>query len=166
MPPPWTKPLEIDRLAGDGAEVDFAIPLTELSGLRSLPGGITGEARGRVRFVREQGVVVAELALGGIATLECQRCLKPMQLPLDSLTRVALVASEAEVDRVPDELEPELAAGGRISLGQLITEELLLMLPIVPLHTGSTACPSAPVAQEPGSQTHKPLAGLAELLKR
>jgi uncharacterized protein len=166
MPPPWTKPLEIDRLAGAGAEVEFVIPLAELSGLRSLPGQITGEARGRVHFVREQGVAVAQLLLGGTATLECQRCLKPLQLPLDSRTRVALVASEAEVDRVPHELEPVLAAGGRISLGELITEELLLMLPIVPLHAGSAACPSTPGTQEPGSQTHKPLADLAELLKR
>ena len=60
-----------------------------------------------------------------------------------------------------------LAEGGHISIGQLITEELLLMLPIVPLHEGGSACASAPVTMdEKGADTHRPFAGLGELLKR
>jgi uncharacterized protein len=168
MSPPWSRPLEVDRLADDEAVVDFAVPLAELSGQRSLRGGVMGSVSGRVRFSREQGVAVAELALRGAVTLECQRCLRPVELGLDTLTRVALIASEAEAPRVPADLEPVLAAGGRISIGELITEELLLTLPIVPLHEMGGECTSAPVAaatQERG-ETHKPFARLAELLKR
>ena len=165
MSPPWSKPLEIDRLAEAQADVDFTVPLGELSGLRSLRVGVTGTARGRVHFAREQGVAVAELSLHGSVTLECQRCMKPMRLPFDTATKVALIASEAEAGRVSGDLEPVLAGGGRISIGELITEELSLMLPIVPLHVDSRECASGPGA-EPAGETHRPFARLGELLKR
>jgi uncharacterized protein len=167
MPPTWSKPLEVDRLAGADADVDFVIPLAELSGLRSLREGIAGSVSGRVHFAREQGFAAAQLTLSGTVTLECQRCMKPMQLPLETTARVALIAAEAEAGRVPADLEPVLAAGGRISLGELITEELLLMLPIVALHADSDACAAAAAAvRDSGSETHRPFAGLGELLKR
>jgi len=168
MSPPWSRPLEVDRLADGEADIDFAIPLAELSGLRSLRGGVGGSVSGRVRFSREAGFAVAELTLRGSATLECQRCLRPMELALETLTRVALIASEAEGQRVPADLEPVLAAGGRITIGELVTEELLLTLPIVPLHAAGGECTSAPAAAalKEGGETHRPFARLAELLKR
>jgi len=88
--------------------------------------------------------------------------------------RVALLPSEADVARVPEDLEPMLAPGGRISVDELIEEELMLFLPIVPLHTdpaGSQTC----AASSPGSEaaaggspepTHRPFERLQELLKR
>ena len=63
------------------------------------------------------------------------------------------------------ELEPVLAAGGRTSIAQLLTEELLLALPIVPLHEESAQCAAAEDAP-PSGETHRPFAGLADLLKR
>ncbi|HKD55822.1 MAG TPA: DUF177 domain-containing protein [Steroidobacteraceae bacterium] len=167
MSPPWSKPLEVDRLAEARAEVDFAIPLAELPGLRSARPEIGGEVHGRVSFGREQGFAAAQLSMRGVATLTCQRCMQPLPLPLETATRVALITSEAEASRVGDDLEPVLAEGGRISVGQLITEELLLMLPIVPLHEGDGNCASAPAATaETGLETHRPFARLGELLKR
>src|SRR5262249_10496322 len=34
MSPPWSKPLDIDRLADGEADIDFAVPLAELPRLR------------------------------------------------------------------------------------------------------------------------------------
>lgn len=166
MSEPWSRPLEVDRLADGGAGVDFAVPLAELHGLAA---GVAGSVAGRARFVRTQGLAVAEVTVRGAATLECQRCMQPMRVPIDTVVKVALVESEADVARVPSELEPVLAPGGRISIGELITEELLLTLPIVALHGEGEPC-AAPPAQAPGGapgqDTHKPFARLADLLKR
>ena len=161
------RPLEVDRLVDGGVDVDFDVPLAELPALRAARAGVSGEVRGRACFSREQGVAVAELSVNGSAVLECQRCLRPMELPLATLTRIALVPSVAEAGRLPPDLEPVLAEGGRISMEQLLTEELLLSLPIVPLHAGGR-CPSgAPETAAPRrSETHRPFANLAELLKR
>ena len=165
---PWSQPLEVDRLADGRAAVDFAIPLAELSGLRSLGAGVGGSIRGRVQFAREEGVPVADLTFSGTVLVQCQRCLQPMERSLERVSRIALIASEDEAARVPPEWEPVLAAGGRISMGELLTEELLLLLPIVPLHE-EPECTSEPAAAErvaSDGETHRPFANLADLLKR
>ena len=156
----------MDRLADGGAEIDFAVPLAELPGMAA---GVAGRVAGRARFARTQGLPVVELTVRGAATLECQRCMQPMSVPIERLVKVALVASEADVARVPPELEPVLAPGGRISIGELITEELLLTLPIVALHGEGEPCAATPPETATGEQaqdTHKPFARLADLLKR
>jgi len=166
MSEPWSRPLEVDRLADVGAEVEFAVPLEKLSG---LPPGVTGSIAGRARFSRARGFPVAELTAQGAASLACQRCMQPMSVTLETDAQVALIASEADAERVPPELEPVLAPGGRISIAELITEELVLTLPIVALHGEGAACGAAPApaaAAEPGTETHKPFAGLADLMKR
>jgi uncharacterized protein len=165
---PWSELLEVDRLADGGGEVDFAVPLAELAGLRSLRAGVGGSVRGHARFAREQGMPVADLTFSGTVSLQCQRCLRPMVQSLERVSRIALIASEGEAGRVPPEREPVLAPGGRIAIGELLTEELLLLLPIVPLHE-ERECGSRPAAPEraaTGGETHRPFANLADLLKR
>jgi uncharacterized protein len=176
MSPPWSKPLDIDRLADGEADVDFAVPLAELPRLRSQLTSVEGMVRGRVHFTRESGFVVADLTLGGAATLACQRCLQLMTEPVQSAVRVALITAEADASRVPEHLEPVLALGGRITAGELVEEELLLALPIVPLHAQASDCAvpvdgsavsGAPlVADGPEQTTQKPFAQLDKLLKR
>ena len=64
-----------------------------------------------------------------------------------------------------------LAPGGRITVGELVEEELLLALPIVPLHAEASDCvvaqdvPAVKV-EAPEQTTQKPFAQLDELLKR
>ncbi|HVN43630.1 MAG TPA: YceD family protein [Steroidobacteraceae bacterium] len=166
--PPWSQPLEVDRLAAGGADVDFAVPLAELSGLRSLRAGLGGSVQGRAHFGREQGVLVADLTFRGTVTVQCQRCLQPMERPIEGESHIALIGSEGVAAAVPLEREPVLAPGGRISVGELLTEELLLVLPIVPLHEDREHCVSerTDTGAAPVGETQRPFANLADLLKR
>jgi uncharacterized protein len=173
MSPPWSKPLDIDRLSEAEKDVDFTVPLAELPRLRAQLADVAGEVRGRVHFRRSAGIAVAELTMEGTARLVCQRCLGTLDVGVEASTEVGLIPTEADANRVPEELEPVLAPEGRISVGELVEEELLLTLPIVPLHEdedGSTcvAAEDAPPVEEsePVEETQKPFAGLAELLKR
>ena len=166
--PPWSQPLDVDRLADGGAAIDFAVPLAELTGLRSLRAGLGGSVKGHAHFGREEGMPVADLTFSGTATLQCQRCLQPMERLLERASRIALIASEAEAARTPADREPVLAAGGRISVGELLTEELLLLLPIVPLHEDLGRCSGeeAPAGRTFEGETQRPFANLGDLLKR
>lgn len=171
MSPPWSQPLDVDRLSRGEAEIDFDVPLAGLPRLRSRIAGIGGSVRGSARLGRKAGFAVAELTFAGTATLQCQRCMQTMEIPIDSTSHVALIAAEADAAEVPEELEPVLARSGSISAGELVEEELLLALPIVPLHEKLSECavpPSAPlVADEaPEHVSQRPFAGLDELLKR
>ena len=171
MSPPWSKPLDIDRLADGEADVDFAVPLAELPRLRSQIASVEGLVRGRVHFTRESGFVVADLSMSGAATMACQRCLEAVSEPVNNTVRMALITAEADAGRVPEHLEPVLAAGGRVAIGELVEEELLLALPIVPLHAEASDCViteevAAVKAEAPEQTTQKPFAQLSELLKR
>ncbi len=125
----------------------------------------SGALRGRVRFEREAEFAVAALELSGSVQLTCQRCLRLMPWKIDSAARVALIAHESQAGRVPQHLEPMLAAGGKSSLRDLFAEELLLALPIVALHTDERACAPA-ASQDEDSAVHRPFERLGELLKR
>ena len=166
MPPPWSKPLEVDRLSRGGAEVEFDIPLAALPRLVSRSAGIGGSVQGVVRFGRQSGAAVLDLSLEGVAMLQCQRCMQSMELPVRSAVRVALLASAAEAGALPEAVEPMLAPEGRISVADVVEEELLLALPIVALHEAG-ACPARTAAdgREPAPpETQRPFARLGELL--
>jgi uncharacterized protein len=171
MSPAWSQPLDIDRLSRGEAEIEFDVPLAELPRLKSRIAGVGGSVRGTARFGQQSGFAVAELSLAGAARLQCQRCMRPMELAIDSTTHVALIAAEADAPEVPEELEPVLLHEGRISAGELVEEELLLALPIVPLHEKLRDCalpPSAPLTPggEPEHVSQRPFEGLAELLRQ
>lgn len=169
MPQPWSKPLEVDRLSRGAATLDFDIALAQLSRLRSRAELIGGTVRGSVRFGRDARVAVADVSLEGTAQLRCQRCMRAMVLPLSAHTRVALLASAAEASTIPEPLEPVLASDGRISLAELVEEEVLLSLPIVPMHAGEERCrpledAARPQGQPAQADTQRPFARLGELL--
>ena len=170
MSPPWSQPLDVDRLARGEAVIDFDVPLAELPRLKSRVPGVGGSVQGSARFRQQSGFAVAELVLAGTATLQCQRCMQAMELSVDSTTNVALILTEADAAGVPEELEPVLAHDGRISAGELVEEELLLALPIVPLHEELSECtvpPAAPLVagEAPEHVTQRPFEGLGDLLR-
>jgi len=169
----WSKVREIDRLADTRADIDFEIPVTEFTRLHPQLASDVGVVSGRIQFSRESGFAVAEIAAHGSIVMVCQRCMQPMPWRIDTMARVALVTTEADSDRVPEHLEPMHAPGERISIRDLVEEELLLTLPIVPLHADASECdPGASAAQAvveaspDAPTTQKPFERLGELFKR
>jgi uncharacterized protein len=159
----WSKLLDIGPLADGRAEVDFSIPLKEFPRVLPLLAATDGAASGSVQFSREGRIAVAEVKVAAEVMLLCQRCLSPLKWPVKSAGRAALVASAAEAERVPEPLETVLAAECRISLRDLVEEELLLALPLVPRHEDSE-CAGASAGTH--SETHRPFGQLSELFKR
>lgn len=170
MPAPWSKPLEVERVSRGRAAFEFDIALEDLPRLVSRTERTGGTVRGTVRFGRQGGIAVAEVLMHGAAVLRCQRCMQPLALPVDSVARVALLTDAGAASTVPEPFEPVLAPTGRISVGELVEEELLLSLPIVPLHGAGGECESAALAgvnEAPAdATTQRPFAALSELLSQ
>jgi DUF177 domain-containing protein len=175
MSEPWSQLSDVDRLADRQAEVAFEIPLDQLPRVREQFAGAAGQVRGMVRFRRQAGYRVAELEMSGAAQLVCQRCLEPMQVPVAARAQVALMVSQDDADRVPPEFETVHVPENRIRVRDLVEEELLLGLPIVPLHEKAAECASGGRQQDepdvqhddvPAHETQRPFERLGELLKR
>jgi len=89
------------------------------------------------------------LAVHGSVWLMCQRCLQPYSQHLDVDATYRIVATEEEADEFPlDDDEVEVIVGSRqFDLVDLIEEELLLSLPLVPKHN---VCPEIHESLLPG----------------
>jgi uncharacterized protein len=100
--------------------------------------------------------------------LECQRCLQAMTEPVQVQRRFRFVRSEEEAARLDEEVEDDvLVLPARLDLQELVEDELILALPIVPRHS---VCPQplplpAPLSGEEPDPPH-PFAALAALRGR
>jgi uncharacterized protein len=104
----------------------------------------------------------------GRLVLQCQRCLEPMDYPLDAAFRLGLVHGEEQMQRLTDRYEPLLITGEPASLADVITDEVLLALPITALHSGMSGCqpPAADNQTQAGSRRESPFAVLAQLKQK
>lgn len=67
--------------------------------------------------------------------LTCQRCLQPYQLPLALDRRLRFVRGEAQAEALDAEIDDDVLALSRsLDLRELVEDELLLALPLVPRH--------------------------------
>jgi uncharacterized protein len=101
-------------------------------------------------------------------TLQCQRCLQPMAEPLQVDRRLRFVRGEAEAARLDEASEDDvLELPPRLDLHELVEDELILALPLVPRHA---ACPAplpvpAEMPEDDAPAPH-PFAALAALRRR
>lgn len=72
--------------------------------------------------------------------LTCQRCLRPFELAIDIDRELRFVRDEAEAEALDAELDEDVLALPRsLDLSELVEDELLLALPLVPRHD---TCPA------------------------
>jgi len=113
---------------------------------------------------RNKAVRMDVHVFGGVPML-CQRGLYRYVQPVNSETSVVVVADEDELAALPEELEPKVVPEGRLKLVELVEDEVLLALPLVPRDPGAapvTADP-APEASTPEAVSENPFAALAGL---
>jgi uncharacterized protein len=88
-------------------------------------------------------VVVGEVALG--VRLICQRCLRELQVSLDGPLALGLARTEGEAAVLPDHLDPVLVESDGVRPLDLVEDELLLVLPQIPIHDQGECGPLIPV---------------------
>ena len=96
--------------------------------------------------------------------LECQRCLRPVDMPLQIARNFLFVHGEDAAAQLDADTEDDVLAITRaLDLRELIEDELLLAMPIVPRHEHCPE-PLVPVVDEaPAADKPNPFAALAGL---
>jgi DUF177 domain-containing protein len=129
--------------------------------------GIAWRASGGRRVLANAGTQpVLSIDADTKVTLECQRCLQPMRLALHATRRIFFVDGEDAAAALDAESEDDvLALTPALDLVELIEDELLLALPLVPRHDRCPVpLPRAFVEDEaPGDPADNPFAVLAAL---
>jgi len=173
------------ELSARAAVVERRLELAQLERVQGA-GALAGtRIDAQLGFGAFQGQTTLDVRIAGNVVLSCQRCLAPCECAVDE--RAQLVVVRDEDDDVPGGYEPFVGNPERLSLADVIEEQVLLALPLVPMHepgtpeclpsgtdvvssasrsattdVAATQAPAAPSAEE--KQT--PFANLRELLER
>lgn len=173
------------ELSARAAVVERRLELAQLERVQEA-GGLAGtRVDAQLGFGAFQGQTTLDVRIAGTVVLPCQRCLGPCECAVDEQAQLVVVHDE---DReVPGGYEPFVGNPERLSLADVIEEQVLLALPLVPMHEAGTpgclpsgadvvspASPSATTdvaaaqapAAAPTEEKQTPFANLRELLER
>jgi uncharacterized protein len=130
-------PATIDpvALAEKGARLSGKLSLKGLPRLAAACRSAAGHAEVDLEFTRGEGGDV-RLMIGTIrarVSLTCQRCLEEMDYELRSEPRLVLLRPGESEEELPPEVDA-LTVDKPIVLSTLIEDELLLVMPMIPLH--------------------------------
>lgn len=156
------------KLADRAAALEGELQLSELKRLVDPLEDDKGVVRARFDFGRdEQHTVVIRSELDVEVTMICQRCLELVVLPIHSECEYAVVNEGANSQHLPKGYDVLEVGEDPLDLLALVEEELLLALPIVPLHDPEICQPPAgPDEPEPSENEvsrSNPFSVLAQL---
>jgi uncharacterized protein len=115
---------------------------------------------------------VVQLRVSGTIYLTCQRCLAPVNWPLDLDVALTAVASDEMADELADPFDSVLLdEEGGLALRAVVEDEILAALPLAPLHGDGAGCRStrpelAGPDENPQRKVNMPFADLGTLMRR
>ena len=159
--------LDADACARAASTIERRFPVTDLS--RVMAAGAQGGASiaVRLKFSLLDTRPVIDGALEGTVSMTCQRCMQAVPVAVADELRV-IVVPEDRADE-PSGYEPVVADAARLDVRWLIEDQVLLALPLVPMHEPGQCAPAdapVPVDEEPESKRHKPFENLRDMLRQ
>lgn len=144
--------LDAWRMVAARREFEGRVPLAAMSRLRGSLFDEGGEARFVLAFGTDpMQLPYAELRIEADLPLECQRSLQRFLLPVRLQQRLGLIRDEADEAALPAGYEALLVApDGLLRPADLVEDELILALPVVPVSPDAEAVERdfAPTAEE------------------
>lgn len=160
------------HFADIGKRISGSFSLQTLPRLAPLLMEPEGEAVFELAFFRDER---KRACLNGevqaVLSLQCQRCLRPVEIPVDVTFSLVAVEGIEEAEQLPDSVDPLLLGESKMRLNELVEDELLLAIPQVPRHEADE-CSAAEREQpdwdsadavEEGEKAPNPFAQLADL---
>lgn len=168
--PPGRVPEVLDawRLVAARRGVEGRLPLSALSRLQGLLHDSDGEVRFSLDFdTDELQVPYAELKIDAELPLLCQRSLERFVLPVQIVQRLGLIRDEADEAALPPGYEPLLMPeDGMLRASELVEDELILQVPVVPVAPGSEAVEREWSATQAEQDAVNPFSVLSSLKKK
>ena len=162
-----TLPAVVDvwRMVAAKRFLEGTLPLSAFGRLRSSLTDTEGECRFSLEFGRDaMDQPFVEVRADADLPLLCQRTLERYLQPVSVVQRLGLITSEAQEDALPEGMEPLLVAeNAEIRPIDLVEDELILALPVVPINPESTLPDAVRVPDEDNEVKPNPFSALAAL---
>ena len=153
------------RLARQESRIAGTIPVARLERLASFLCGGRGEVDAELQFGVDGGVPFVRGSAHTDLELVCQRCLELMVQRVQTEFCLGMVSSESLIARLPEIYEPLVIGEEPLRTWDLVEDELILALPIVPRHDPAQCAARVPQEATPRAQERQesPFAALIEL---
>lgn len=151
-------PVRFDPLRSARRNESFSgeIPLHQLERLTAAllteAGRVSVSLRCREDLARV-AVIEGEVAVAVVQ--QCQRCLQPYHYALESRFVFGVVPPAGSAERLDPAYEPLWLEEDSLFVADLVEEELILALPLVPLHPEGSCQPEWSVATEPSEESER-----------
>jgi uncharacterized protein len=137
----WYSLPDLDGFAERQVELTGEVELKRLSRLRDMLHADDGSVRVGVRFgPSRRGWVPMRVEYEATVRLICQRCLDPMDFEVAVVAKLGLIDNAAAESLLPEDYEAVLLEEDRFNPAQLLEDELLMALPLVPRHEKLEEC--------------------------
>ncbi len=124
---------QIQKEMSRGGKFQGKIELADLSRLAEFLLSDQSDILVEFRFRQsDYNVPIVEGRLQARLTVECQRCLKAMEIPLQIELKLLVSPTDSEV--VESSLDTVFSENGSVDIFKMVEDELILGLPLVTLH--------------------------------
>jgi uncharacterized protein len=139
----WYSLRDLESLADRGVTLHGELDIGALTRLKGLLSSDAGSVSATLGFAqRRDGWLGVGLDYRGVVELVCQRCLEPFRHELAGHVDVVVADVAALPAVTPEGFEPFELADGRFQPAELIEDELIVAIPLVPKHARVEDCGS------------------------
>jgi uncharacterized protein len=157
--------LDAWRMVAARRSFEGVVPLASMARLRDSLADTEGIARVEVGFDRDSlQVPYVELRIEAELPLVCQRSLQRFLYPVRVVQRLGLITDEAGDAALPEGYEALLVGNdGMLAPADLVEDELILAIPVVPVAPGTEVVERDWTAGEAEQQRANPFSVLSSL---
>ena len=154
---PLPKSFDARKACVKELELSGTVNASALSRLASVVSCEDTTISASMRFLRdEQRRFVVSAGVAGQVGVRCERCLEIMPLDVRAQSTLMLCSSDEQAQQCPSQYEPLVYTGEDLDLYDVIEEELLLALPVAPMHDAMCTEALPEPESEPVSEDRKP----------
>jgi uncharacterized protein len=123
------------RFAENAISVHGKLPINQLTRLTPALEDTTGDVDVTLDFgIDEQGIHYMRGHYKAQLSLQCQRCMGSFFYGIIGDFLSGIVGTEEEAEKLPDRYDPVITEEGMLVVSNIIEDELIVSLPIVPMH--------------------------------
>lgn len=130
-----------DLLARDDTRFDVVLPQSQMQRLGDILLTTDHDIHCTAIFSRQKNIVLVKGDIKTTFTMECQRCLQPVDIDIDVPYELVFVEDEEKAEALPEQFDPViLDEHGNIQVIDLFEDEVILHVPEVPRHSEVSTC--------------------------
>lgn len=123
------------RFADLAIRLQGALPLKDMPRLCESLYSHVGEVGVDIEFKKnEQGIPFLTGQLSCAVQLQCQRCMKPFDFKINNKIELAVVHADEEIRTLSDKYDSIVANDDILVIPEMVEDELIVSLPVVPMH--------------------------------